>query len=113
MALAQLPVITILSGGTNSTIIQGISIDDADGIWLQNTAYDAAVTYKLQVSFDRKATASSVWKDYVDTLGSTVRPPGSALASMLPFLTVSFRIVASGNVANDVTWNAAKLWSGI
>lgn len=110
MSIAKLPNVVIANGGTDSTIIQGISIDDAEGIWLINTAVAGVVTYKIMVSDDEKATSVSTWKDYVNEAGTAPTVPLSGKAAFIPNLNVSFKIVASAAVGSECTWVVRKSW---
>lgn len=103
------PDITIANGATTSSIVRASLVHgDADDILLMGSVIDGSKTYTIQVN--DKEDGTGTWYNLND--GTTdIAPPAINKGTLFPFLSYTFRILASGAVVGAVTWKMKKAFS--
>jgi hypothetical protein len=104
----QIPALTIPSGASVSNVIPSPTFVDCPGILLYGPPALDALTYRIQVHPDPRATNSTLhWRNLADLAGTDFSPPAALKAQMYTDLASAgaIRIQASGNVTADRTWS--------
>lgn len=104
------PDITIANGASVSGAVRLDMVhEDADDIMLLCSTIDGARTYKIQINDKKDGTGS--WYDLYDGAANVVPPSAVNRATIYPFLSYTFRIVADAAVIGPITWKMKKAYS--